>query len=177
MNNKNQQQLINSYMKQCFDLYGSRNIYPKRYVNMLENTNNTGFIRLNIVRQGDKTPVPNATITIYVTSGTERDVPIMHLITTLNPVRVDLPIAYNLGIQIEGPEYYFSTYNLRVDAFGYFATSVYNIRLFPGITSDFEINMIAISRPEGIPNIEERTDIPPHPRDSLNGKNNNSFFS
>ena len=168
MNNKNQQQLINLYTEQCFNSYDSRNIYPKRYVNMLENTSNTGFIKLNIVRQSDKAPVPNATITIYVTRGTERDIPIMHLITTLNPIRVELPISYSLGTQIAGPEY-----NLRVDAFGYFATSVYNIRLFPGTTSDFEINMIAVSQLEGVPNIEERTDIPPHQRDELNGENNN----
>jgi len=171
MNNKNQQQLINPYVEQCFNSYASRNIYPKRYVNMLENTSDTGFIRLNIVRQSDKAPVPNATITIYATRGTERDIPIMHLITTINPVRIELPIAYNLGTQIAGPEYDFSTYNLRVDAFGYFAVSVYNIRLFPGTTSDFEINMIAVSQLGGVPNIEERTDIPPHPRDELNGEN------
>lgn len=173
MNNKNQQQLINLYMEQCFNSYDSRNIYPKRYVNMLENTSDTGFIRLNIVRQSDKAPVPNATITIYVTRGTERDIPIMHLITTINPIRIELPIAYNLGTQIAGPEYGFSTYNLRVDAFGYFATSVYNIRLFPGTTTDFEINMISISQLEGVPSIEERTDIPPHLRDELNGENSN----
>jgi len=160
MNNKNQQQLINLYTEQCFNSYDSRNIYPKRYVNMLENTSNTGFIKLNIVRQSDKAPVP-------------RDIPIMHLITTLNPIRVELPISYSLGTQIAGPEYNFSTYNLRVDAFGYFATSVYNIRLFPGTTSDFEINMIAVSQLEGVPNNEERTDIPPHQRDELNGENNN----
>lgn len=173
MDNKNQQQLINLYMKQCFNSYDSRYIYPKHYVNMLENASNTGFIRLNIVRQSDKAPVRNATITIYVTRGTERDIPIMHLITTINPIRIELPIAYTLGTQITGPEYDFSTYNLRVDAFGYFSTSVYNIRLFPGTTSHFEINMNAVSQLEGVPNIEERTDIPPHPRDELNGESNN----
>lgn len=171
MYNTNQKQLIDSYIKQCYNLYSSRNIYPDHYVSMLENSNKTGFIRLNIVSQSDYAPVPNATITIYVTRGTQRDIPIMHLITTINPVRIELPIAYNLGTQIVGPEYDFSTYNLRVDAFGYFASNIYNIRLFPDVTSDFEIIMIPISQLEEVPNIEERLNIPPHPRDILNGQN------
>lgn len=174
MNNKYQQQLVDLYMKQCGSLSPTRNIYPSYYVNMLENRNtiNTGFIRLNIVTLGDKTPVSNATITIYVTDGMRRDIPIMHIITTINPIRLELPMANELGTQLIGPEYDFSTYNLRVDAFGYFATNVYNIRLFPNTTTDFEISMVPISQPEGVPSIEERTDIPPHLRDEINGGNN-----
>ena len=170
----NQQQLIDLYMKKCGNLYSSRNINPSYYVNMLENNNTkeTGFLRLNIVQQLDRAPVKNATITIYVTRGIQRDIPIMHLITTINPIRIELPIAYDLGIQIVGPEYDFSTYNIRVDAFGYFATNIYDIRLFPDTTSDFVIDMISISQGEAQPLIEERLDIPPHPRDVLNGGSN-----
>ncbi|MBP1926523.1 hypothetical protein J2Z76_002392 [Sedimentibacter acidaminivorans] len=172
MYNKNQQQLNDLYMKQCFNLYPHTNMYPGFYASTLENgnANNTGFMRLNIVRQSDKAPVPNSTITIYVTDGMRRDVPIMHLITTINPIRIELPMAYELGTQIVGPEYGFSTYNLRVDAFGYFATNLYNIRLFPNTTSDYEINMIEVSQLGAVPDIEERIDIPPHPRDVIDGE-------
>ncbi len=172
MYNKYQQQLNDLYMKQYFNLYPLRNIHSSYYANVQEsgNYNNAGFMRLNIVRDSDKAPVPNATITIYVTDGISRDVPIMHLITTINPIRIELPMAYDLGTQIVGPEYDFSTYNLRVDAFGYFSTNVYNIRLFPNTTSDFEINMVEISQLGGVPDIEERIDIPPHPRDVINGE-------
>ncbi|MGB4608028.1 MAG: hypothetical protein WBI62_06000, partial [Sedimentibacter sp.] len=68
-------------MKQCNNLNSSRTLYPNQYVNVLENTNNTGFMRLNIINYSDKTPVTNATITIYVTDGQQRDIPVMHLIT------------------------------------------------------------------------------------------------
>lgn len=161
---KYNQKFINSYS----NTYGS--IYPSHYATMLE-TSNFGFIRLYISNKMDKTPISNATITIYVTDGMQRDIPIMHLITTLNPIRIELPMAYDLGTQIAGPEYDFSTYNLRVDAFGYFARNIYNIRLFPGTTSNFNIELVPVRQLEAQPLIEERIDIPPHPRDVINGVN------
>ena len=55
-----------------------------------------------------------------------------------NKTQYELPMANELGTQIAGPEYNFSTYNLRVDAFGYYARNIYNIRLFPNTTTDFD---------------------------------------
>lgn len=166
MKNSYQQQVFELYMKQCGNLYPSRHIYPGQYVNMSGISNNTGFLRLNIHDQVEGTLIPNATITIYVTDGSNRDIPIMHLITTLNPIRLELPMAYELGTQIVGPEYSFSTYNLRVDAFGYFANNVYGIRLFPNITIDYEIGLIPVSHIQEPPvKLEERLETPPHPRD------------
>ena len=172
MYNINQQQLIDLYIKQCSNFYPSRNVYPYNAnvfdigkVNTI--TIETGFMRLHIINSVDKTPVNNATITIYVTDGIERDIPIIHLITTLNPVRLELPMANDLGTQIVGPEYKFSTYSIRVDAFGYFANIIYNIRLFPNTTTDFEINLVPIRHLSAQPAIEERVDIPPHPRDEI----------
>jgi hypothetical protein len=149
------------------------NLYPNNNLNMLENmninTNNTGFMRLNVVNQSDKTPVNNATITIYVTDGMQRDIPVMHLITTINPIRIELPMANELGTKIAGPEYNFSTYNLRVDAFGYIARNIYNIRLFPNTTTSYDIGLQTVSDLEAQPLIEERFDFPPHPRDIIEG--------
>jgi Fe2+ transport system protein B len=112
-----------------------------------------------------KENIPYATITAYVTDEARRDIPIMHLVTTLNPVRIELPIAHELGTKIQGPEYVFSTYNISVDIFGYFTNIIYNNRLFPGVTTDFVIEMVPITVPQPVPIIEERLDIPPHPRD------------
>ncbi len=167
MNNTNQQQLMDLYMKKCGNSYPYVSIYPMYNANILEtqNLNNTGFIRFNIVNQVDKKPLSNATITIYVTNGTNRDIPVMHLITTINPIRIELPMANDLGTLIAGPEYNFSTYNIRVDAFGYISGNIYNIRLFPNITSDFNIELFPVTQLRAQPLIEERIDIPPHPRD------------
>lgn len=165
MKNMYQQQLIDYYMKQYKNINFLQNACPSQYVSMLEVTNNTGFIRLNIINQTDKTPVSNATVTIYVTDGMQRDIPVMHLITTINPIRIELPMANDLGTLIAGPEYDFSTYNIRVDAFGYLSRNIYNVRLFPNTTSYFEIDLIPVTQLQVQPLIEERFNIPPHPRD------------
>ena len=45
---------------------------------------------------------------------------------------------------------------------------IYNIRLFPNTTTDFEIDLVPTSYLEAQPLIEERFDIPPHLRDEPN---------
>ena len=153
------------YMKQIKSIYPVQNIYINQNINMFEISNNYGFIRISVIDETTGEPIPNSGITMYVTDGEQRDIPILHLVTSINPIRLELPIACPYGTQIQGPEYNYSTYNLRIDAFRYFANVVYNIRLFPNTTTDFKIEMVPISQVRLIPMIEERLNIPPHPRD------------
>ena len=146
------------------NMYPYSNIYECQY-SILENQNETGFIKLHIIDQASREPIPYATITVYVNSGVERDIPIMHLVTTINPVRIELPMATDIGLQILGPEYEFSTYNVRIDVFGYFTHIIYDIRLFPNTTADFTIEMVPVTQIQLQPIIERRIEIPPHPRD------------
>ena len=74
---------------------------------MIENQNAIGFMRLHIIDQVTKENIPYATITAYVTDEARRDITIMHLVTTLNPVRIELPIAHELGTKIQGPNMFF----------------------------------------------------------------------
>lgn len=157
---------MNMYINPFENIYPCWSIFQSQNNNnMIENQNATGFMRLHIIDQVTKENIPYATITAYVTDQARRDIPIMHLVTTLNPVRIELPIAHELGTKIHGPEYDFSTYNISVDIFGYFTNIIYNNRLFPGVTTDFVIEMVPITVPQPVPIIEERLDIPPHPRD------------
>ena len=146
------------------NMYPYSNIYECQY-SILENQNETGFIKLYIIDQASRKPIPYATITVYVNSGVERDIPIMHLVTTINPVRIELPMATDIGLQILGPEYEFSTYNVSIDVFGYFTHIIYDIRLFPNTTADFTIEMVPVTQIQLQPIIERRIEIPPHPRD------------
>ncbi len=139
--------------------------YKEPFLSILQVPTNTGFVRLYIIDQVTKEPIPYSTITVYVTDGAQRDIPIMHLVTTLNPVRIKLPMAAELGTKIVGPEYNFSTYNISIDVFGYFTHIFYDIRLFPNTTADFTIGMVPITQVQLKPVIEERIIIPPHPRD------------
>ena len=169
MKSRYQQQLKSTYQSPilCFDDYN------KLFANQaktLEVQNNAGFLRFLILDAETKNPIPYATITAYVTDGTQRDIPIMHLVTTINPVRIELPIAHDLGMKIRGPEYEFSTYNVSIDIFGYFTQVVYDIRLFPNTTADFTVEMVPITQIQMQPVIEKRVEIPPHPRDVVNGQ-------
>ncbi len=146
-------------------IYPYQNIYQSKNVAMSEMQFNTGNLRLQIVDQLSGESLPNATITIYATDGQQRDVPIVHVMSIQNPIGVVLPITCPFGTQILGPEYSFSTYNVRVDVFGYYANVVYNVRIFPNTTVDFRIEMIPITQVLPSPIIEERLEIPPHPRD------------
>ena len=146
------------------NMYPYSNIYECQY-SILENQNETGFVKFYIIDQASRKPIPYATITVYVNSGVERDIPIMHLVTTINPVRIELPMATDIGLQILGPEYEFSTYNVSIDVFGYFTHIIYDIRLFPNTTADFTIEMVPVTQIQLQPIIERRIEIPPHPRD------------
>ncbi len=168
MKNRYQQQMCYMnphYTKQIKNMYPVQNIYRNQNINMFEISDNYGFIRISVIDQITGELIPNPGITMYVNDGEQRDIPILHLVTTVNPIRIELPIACPFGTQIQGPEYNYSTYNLRVDVFRYFANVIYNIRLFPNTTTDFQIEMIPISQVRLIPMIEERLDIPPHPRE------------
>ena len=141
--------------------------YKNRNVNITEFQNLTGTIRLHIVDQTSGESLSNPTITIYVTDEQQRDVPVVHVMSSLNPIGIQVPITCLFGTQIMGPEYDFSTYNIRVDAFGHFANVIYNVRLFPNTSVDFRVEMVPITQVRLTPVIEERIEIPPHPRDIL----------
>ena len=158
------------YMKQSKTSYPFQNIFGDQCTNMLERPTVHGFIRLIIVDRSTGELLPNSGVTIYVTDGEQRDIPILHLVTIINPIRLELPVACRIGTHLRGPEYDFSTYNLRVDVFGYFANVLYNIRLFPNVTTDFRIEMIPITQVRLDPTYEERIQIPPHPRDVMMDK-------
>ena len=158
----------NLYMKEYGNVYFARNKYPYQNVHMNELEINTkiGFINLFIITGSEQNPLSDAAITVYVNQG-ETEIPIMYLYSTINPILLPLPVAYskNPYTLIRGPEYYFSTYSLRVDAIGYYSTRILNIRMFDNITTDFNISMIPVAQRNETLNREEIIYIPPHPRD------------
>ena len=89
--------IMNMYINPFENIYPCWSIFQSQNNNnMIENQNATGFMRLHIIDQVTKENIPYATITAYVTDEARRDIPIMHLVTTLNPVRIELPIAQDV---------------------------------------------------------------------------------
>lgn len=166
MKNRYHQQLM-PYYKEPSLCFNKCNHLHKNKNTILGIQNETGAIRLYIIDQASREPISYATITVYVTDGAQRDLPIMHLVTTINPARIELPMATEIGTHILGPEYEFSTYNVSIDVFGYFTHIIYDIRLFPNTTAEFTIELVPVTQVQLQPIIERRIEIPPHPRDEL----------
>lgn len=160
--------------------YNVNDIYPDYHIILnnlktcstvpteVEPSDGIGYIELYVFKSRGKEAVPDATVTVYARVGEENAVPIKTFVTTTNPITLDLPVAHPSGTLIQGPEYYFTTYNLEIQADGYFLVNVLNIRMFPGITTNFDINLIEFV--PGGPVQERVIYIPPHPRDVIGNK-------
>lgn len=157
-------------------------IYKNNYIyNTNKNTNKTsisqfqvpisqdvGFLEVFVFTQRGRFAIPNAVITIYARQE-NNSIPINNLATETYPITVSLPIAHPLGTLIRGPEYYFTTYDVTVEAVDFAPARINNIRLFEGITTNLNIDMFAIIKGQ-YPIPENIVNIPPHPRDNVGGQ-------
>ncbi|MGD9567390.1 MAG: hypothetical protein AB7V48_03600 [Sedimentibacter sp.] len=157
-------------------------INPYHVYNKLNNENNkidvffaekqvpvnqeVGYIELFVFTERGKISINNATVTVFARQTALVGIPIKTITTAHNPVTIELPVAHPSGTLIQGPEYFFTTYNLTIRALGYSPVTVLNIRIFPGITVILDINLIEVI-PGTLPIPEKVIDIPPHPRDVL----------
>lgn len=150
------------------DIYNTNN-YNKTSISQFQVPINqdVGYLEIFVFTERGRYPIPNAIITIYARQD-NNSVPINNFATETYPITVSLPIAHPLGTLIRGPEYYFTTYDVTVEAVGFAPARINNIRLFEGITTNLDINMFELIKGQ-YPIPENVVDIPPHPRDSLNG--------
>lgn len=127
-------------------------------------SNETGFMEIHITKNLGQEIATDAVLTIYVNKDGNQ-VPVLILSPTENPTLIELPIAHPLGTLVEGPEYYFTPYNLTIENEGYYRINTQNIRLFPNIKANFFYNLNQIISSQ--PNHEEIIVFPPHPRDEI----------
>lgn len=126
-----------------------------------------GYIELFVFTDQGRVPVEGANVTFYARKGEVNTVPVKKVTTEVNPIIIELPVAHPSGTLIKGPEYYFTTYDMTIEKEGYYSITVLNIRMFPGITTQFSYNLNRTL--PGVPNRQETIAIPPHPRDIING--------
>lgn len=126
---------------------------------------NIGYLRLNVSSKQGQIAVNNASVTVYVRTG-EEPVPIYNEVLDNSSITISLPVSHPLGLQIRGPEYYFTTYDVTVIAQGYSPYRCNNLRFFEGITTKLDVCLNPIV-PGQFPIPEQIVDIPPHPRDIL----------
>ncbi|WP_326910520.1 hypothetical protein [Sedimentibacter sp. MB31-C6] len=155
-----------------YNCYKNKTSNFKAFINEVPVNQDVGYIQLYVFRERGRVPIPDAEVTIYARQTTFVGVPIETFVTTVNPITIELPVAHPTGILITGPEYKFTTYNMTITAAGYSPVSIVNIRIFPGTTENYDINMIEVT-PGVFPVPEKIINIPPHPRDLIN---NQSYY-
>lgn len=157
----------------CYDIQKYCNAYANYlysnsnfgvFVNKVPVSNEFGFIEIHITKNLGNEVATDAILTINVNQNGNQ-IPVMSLSPTQNPTLIKLPIAHPFGTLVEGPEYFFTPYNLSIENEGYYKIITQNIRLFPNIKATFFYNLNRIVL--GEPNREEITTIPPHPRDEI----------
>jgi len=161
---------LQNYNKKLFDKY-SNFFYPYRFyehnvfMNEVPVSTDVGYIELFVFTDQGRVPIKGAYVTFYARKGDVNKVPVKRVSTETNPIIVELPVAHPKGTLIRGPEYYFTTYDMTIEKEGYYSITVLNIRMFPGITTQFSYNLNRVL--PGTPGRQETIAIPPHPRDEI----------
>lgn len=131
------------------------------------NENNVGYVKVRVYTALGALPVPEAVVTVYTKVNDEENA-ILHLVSDANGnvPNIELPVAFDPTIPIELQKYNYSTYNMRIQALGYYTINVLDLRIFPGISTDYKVDMIpVIAGTDGrVP--EQTIIIPPPPIES-----------
>ena len=128
-----------------------------------------GYLSVSVFTASGALPVQDALVTVYIRDESGAENEIVHYITDANgqiPL-ITLPVIYDRFDPFGSSEFYFTTYNLRVQAINYYTVNVIDLRIFPNTTTRFQIDMI----PAAIGPIDEPDTtivIPPSPIDISN---------
>lgn len=130
----------------------------------------TGYISVGVFTALGALPVPNAVVTIYTNDEEGNEIVLSHQVTDANGrvPDVELPVIYNRFDSLESSEYFFSTYNLRIEAQNYYTVNILDSRVFPGTKTNFRVDMIPIAAGETEEAPEQTFVIPPSPIDISN---------
>lgn len=166
MNYNNMLKPYYSYYNRYNNTNNKNNICNNAYEQQVPVNQENGYLEIFVFTNRGRQPIRDAIVTVYARQTALIGVPVHSTVTTINPITVELPVANPLGSLIRGPEYYFTTYNLTIRSEGYSPVTILNIRIFPRITENIDINLIEII-PGVLPIPEKVIDIPPHPRDRV----------
>lgn len=129
-----------------------------------------GYISVGVYTALGALPVPNAVVTIYTIDESGEENALYHYVTDENGriPNVALPSFYNPSNPLESPKYYFTTYNMRVQAINYYTVNVLDLRVFPGVTTVYRIDLIPVMAGPETDHPERTIIIPPSPIDKSN---------
>lgn len=130
----------------------------------------TGYISVGVFTALQALPVPDAVVTIYLFNSDGEEEALYILVTDENGriPDVELPVSYNPNDPLVSSEYYFTPYNLRVQAINYYTVNILDVRVFPDITTVYKIDLIPVMARSTEENPEQTIVIPPSPIDESN---------
>lgn len=147
----------------------NENQLPSQQLPTQEPKVSEGFVNVGVYTALGALPVKDAVVTLYITDEHGEEHALYHLVTDQNGrvPKMTLPVIYNPENPNESAEYFFSTYNLRVQAIGYYTQNILDLRVFPDTATNYNINLIPVKL--GGTEEESRTlVIPPSPIDKSN---------
>lgn len=122
--------------------------------------NESGFIKTKVITELGDIPLENSTVTVY--ASLDELVPIETVTTDENgdaPI-LEIPVIYNPEITGMNPEYPYTDYNLMVLHENYYPVLIYDIQVFPNITTEFIVNMTRVPIDAPYPRRERTIIIP-----------------
>lgn len=130
----------------------------------------TGYVNVTVNTALGALPVKDAVVTIFLMDEEGNEEVLYHLVTDISGKvpRMTLPVIHAPQDPSESREYYFSTYNLRTQAIGYYTQNILDIRVFPNTATNFSITLIPVMQGGDEDEGDRTIVIPPAPIDFSN---------
>lgn len=162
MKNKRKNYYMYDYKKDIDKYINS--LRPYRAINKVHKTESPirhGFIDVRVVENLGDAPVEGVKVTLY-SKENNRNVALMDYVTDKNGKieLIKVPVAFDRDNPSMDSEYYYTSYDLRIEKEGYFSVRVLNIQVFPDTTVNFDINITEVPESASYPFEEEIIEIP-----------------
>lgn len=108
-------------------------------------------------------PVKDAIVTIYLVDQNGEEV-VFYYRTTDESGRIpdtNLAVFYDPSNPYVSPEFYFTTYNMRVQAINYYTQNILDFRVFPGVKTNLRVNLLPVIQGEDQETAPEQTIVIP----------------
>lgn len=129
-------------------------------IEKLENINEFGYIKVRVITELGKVPLKDATVSVYASLNELIKIETFTTDEMGNAPIIKLPVAYNpLNLQMD-PNYYYTDYNLVIELENYYTVAIFDIQIFPDITTVFDINMTKVPAETPYPRKKKTTIIP-----------------
>ncbi len=130
----------------------------------------SGFVNVSVNTALAAIPVRDAVVTLYLREREGNEEALYHLLTDISgkAPKMILPVVYNPLDPLKSREYFFSTYNLRIQAAGYYNQNIVGLRVFPDTATNYNVTLIPVMHGGDEDEGERTLVIPPSPVDQSN---------